>query len=342
MTLVATVQDLLGRSLGDLRISVTDRCNFRCRYCMPRETFGPGFRFLPRAEILTFEEITRAAEAAAQLGVTKLRITGGEPLLRRELAALVQQLASIPGIDDLAMTTNGALLARSVEALAQAGLQRVTVSLDSVDPDVFRLMNGVGLPLEPVLEGIDAAVRAGLAPVKLNAVIRRGLNEDGILALAEYARAGGHILRLIEYMDVGETHGWRMEEVMPSREVISLISSTWPLDPVASKARSDVAQRYRYRDGQGELGVISSVTEPFCGDCSRLRLTADGKLHTCLFARQGYDLREVLRAGADREELVDALRGVWRVRSDRYSELRSQSASGPAALPKKEMSYLGG
>jgi cyclic pyranopterin phosphate synthase len=342
MTLVATVQDLLGRSLGDLRISVTDRCNFRCRYCMPRETFGPGFRFLPRAEILTFEEITRAAEAAAQLGVTKLRITGGEPLLRRELAALVQQLASIPGIDDLAMTTNGALLARSVEALAQAGLQRVTVSLDSVDPDVFRLMNGVGLPLEPVLEGIDAAVRAGLGPVKLNAVIRRGLNEDGILALAEYARAGGHILRLIEYMDVGETHGWRMEEVMPSREVISLISSTWPLDPVASKARSDVAQRYRYRDGQGELGVISSVTEPFCGDCSRLRLTADGKLHTCLFARQGYDLREVLRAGADREELVDALRGVWRVRSDRYSELRSQSASGPAALPKKEMSYLGG
>jgi len=342
MNFVAPVQDLLGRSLGDLRISVTDRCNFRCRYCMPRETFGPGFRFLPRSEILTFEEITRVADAAASLGVTKLRITGGEPLLRRELAALVQQLASIPGIDDLAMTTNGALLARSVEELAQAGLHRVTVSLDSVDPDVFRLMNGVGLPVEPVLAGIVATVRAGLGPVKLNAVIRRGLNEDGILALAEYARAGGHILRLIEYMDVGETHGWRMEEVMPSREVISLISSAWPLDPVASKAPSDVARRYRYRDGQGEVGVISSVTAPFCGDCSRLRLTADGKLHTCLFSRQGYDIREVLRAGADREELVEALRRVWRLRSDRYSELRSQPIAGPASPPKKEMSYLGG
>jgi cyclic pyranopterin phosphate synthase len=342
MNPVTPTQDLLGRPLRDLRVSVTDRCNFRCRYCMPKETFGPGFRFLPRAEILAFEEITRVVEAASSLGVTKVRLTGGEPLLRRDLPALVGMLAALPGVSDLAMTTNGALLARWAEELAQAGLQRVTVSLDSVDPEVFRLMNGVGLPIEPVLEGIEAAVQAGLGPIKLNAVIRRGLNEGGILELANYARDHGHVLRLIEYMDVGESHGWKMEEVVPSAEVLALIGTSWPLERAEPHHSADVAQRYRYRDGAGEVGVISSVTAPFCGDCSRLRLTADGRLHTCLFARQGHDLRPRLRAGVDREELIEELRGLWAARADRYSELRASQTQRPAALGKPEMSYLGG
>jgi len=339
---VTPTRDLLGRPLRDLRVSVTDRCNFRCGYCMPKETFGPGFRFLPRAEILTFEEITRVVEAATALGVNKVRLTGGEPLLRRDLPALVRMLAELPEITDLAMTTNGALLAKVAQELAAAGLQRVTVSLDSVDPEVFRLMNGVGLPIEPVLEGIESAVQAGLGPIKLNAVIRRGLNEDGVLELAGYAREHGHILRLIEYMDVGESHGWKMEEVVPSAELLARIGATWSLEPAEAAHPADVAQRYRYLDGAGEIGVISSVTSPFCGSCTRLRLTADGKLHTCLFARLGHDLRPQLRASADREALLEEMRGVWGRRTDRYSELRSGLTLRPATVGKPEMSYLGG
>ncbi|HUY09810.1 MAG TPA: GTP 3',8-cyclase MoaA [Candidatus Dormibacteraeota bacterium] len=342
MRSVIPTRDLLGRELRDLRVSVTDRCNFRCRYCMPKETFGPGFRFLPRSEILTFEEITRVVEAATWLGVTKVRLTGGEPLLRRDLPTLVDMLSQLPRVADLAMTTNGFLLARSARALAAAGLQRVTVSLDSIDPQVFRLMNGVDLAIEPVLEGIQAAAEAGLGPIKLNAVIRRGLNEDGILELAAFARKHGYVLRLIEYMDVGESHGWRMEEVLPSSEVLALIGAEWPLEAVESGHPGDVAQGYRYLDGGGEIGVISSVTEPFCGACSRLRLTADGKLHTCLFARLGHDLRPRLRQGADREALIAELRAIWGVRADRYSELRSSQTRQPAAVGKPEMSYLGG
>lgn len=339
---MTSTRDRLGRPLSDLRISVTDRCNFRCRYCMPKETFGPGFQFLPRSEILTFEEITRVVEAATALGVSKVRLTGGEPLLRRNLPTLVEMLASLPGIADLAMTTNGALLARWAQPLAAAGLQRVTVSLDSVDPQVFRLMNGVGLPIEPVLEGIEAAVAAGLGPIKLNAVIRRGLNEEGVLELAAFARQHGSILRLIEYMDVGESHGWRMEEVVPSSELLALIGAKWPLAAEQARNPADVAQRYRYRDGGGEIGVISSVTAPFCGACARLRLTADGKLHTCLFARQGHDLRSQLRQGADRQALIEELGVIWGNRSDRYSELRSSQTKNPAVVGKPEMSYLGG
>ncbi|MGC1185690.1 MAG: GTP 3',8-cyclase MoaA [Candidatus Dormiibacterota bacterium] len=335
-------RDLLGRQLGDLRVSVTDRCNFRCGYCMPKEVFGKGFRFLPRAEILTFEEIVRVVEAATLLGVRKVRLTGGEPLLRRDLPVLVGMLADLPGVEDLALTSNGALLAKSAQRLAQAGLGRVTVSLDSIDPDTFRLMNGLGVPIEVVLEGIAAAVRAGLGPIKLNAVVRRGINEAGVLPLAEYAREHGHLLRLIEYMDVGESHGWRMDEVVPSRELLELIGSRWPLEPLAAGDAAAVAQRYRYLDGAGEIGVISSVTEPFCGDCSRLRLTADGKLHTCLFARLGHDLRPSLRAGVDRDALIEEMRAVWGLRVDRYSELRSGSVPQTQAVGKPEMSYLGG
>ena len=342
MKLMPVTQDLLGRGLRDLRVSVTDRCNFRCRYCMPASTFGPGFRFLPRAEILDFEEITTVVEAATALGVTKVRVTGGEPLLRRDLPVLVRMLAALPGVSDIAMTTNGVLLARWAQKLADAGLDRVTVSLDSVDPDVFRLMNGVGLPVETVLAGIDAAVRAGFGPIKLNAVIRRGLNDAGIVELAGYARDHGHTLRLIEYMDVGESHGWKMAEVVPSAEVIAMIGDTWPIEPVDADHPSEVAQKYRYSDGAGEFGVISSVTAPFCRDCSRLRLTADGKLHTCLFAREGHDLRPQLRGGASREELIQELRRIWTRRSDRYSELRSGAGAGDAAEAKPEMSYLGG
>jgi cyclic pyranopterin phosphate synthase len=342
MKSMPVTQDLLRRRLRDLRVSVTDRCNFRCRYCMPASIFGPGFRFLPRAEILDFEEITRVVEAATALGVTKVRLTGGEPLLRRDLPLLVRMLASLEGVSDIALTTNGVLLATWAQRLADAGLQRVTVSLDSVDPDVFRLMNGVGVPIETVLEGIEAAVRAGLGPIKLNAVIRRGLNDAGIVALAAYARDRGHTLRLIEYMDVGESHGWKMEEVVPSAEVIAMIADTWAIEPADAKHPSDVARRYRYSDGAGEFGVISSVTAPFCRDCSRLRLTADGRLHTCLFARDGHDLRPQLRAGATREELIQELGRIWTGRSDRYSELRSGAGPGDAAVAKPEMSYLGG
>ncbi|MGH7698743.1 MAG: GTP 3',8-cyclase MoaA, partial [Candidatus Dormibacteria bacterium] len=335
-------KDRLGRPLTDLRVSVTDRCNFRCRYCMPSEIFGPGFRFLSRAEILSFEEIAEVVEVATELGVTKVRLTGGEPLLRRQLPALVEQLVALPAVRDLAMTTNGALLGRWAQPLAQAGLHRVTVSLDSVDPEVFQQMNGVGVGLDQVLAGIEAAVAAGLGPVKLNAVVRRGLNDDGILDLAAYARDQGHNLRLIEYMDVGESHGWRMEEVVPGRELLATISGRWPLEPVAAARGSEVASRYRYLDGGGELGLITSVTQPFCGSCSRLRLTADGRLHTCLFSSGGHDLRSLLRGGQGHAALRAELERIWVAREDRYSELRAGRTVAGQRLPKPEMSYLGG
>ena len=330
--------DRLGRPVRDLRISVTDRCNFRCVYCMPKEVFGRDYHFLPRTELLTFEEIERIARAFVAQGVEKIRITGGEPLVRRELERLVAKLAGV-GPLDLTLTTNGALLAPKARALAEAGLTRVTVSLDSLDDATFRAMNDVDFPVDRVLDGIEAAAAAGLAPVKVNVVVKRGLNEDGIVELARHFRGSGHVLRFIEYMDVGHTNGWRLDDVVPAAEIVRRIGEEFPLEPVEPGYRGEVAQRYRYLDGAGEVGVIASVTQPFCGDCTRARLSADGKLYTCLFAVRGHDLRALVRGGASDEELAAAIAGVWRVRDDRYSELRSAETAG---LEKVEMSYIGG
>ena len=338
---MAEVTDRLHRPLRDLRVSVTDRCNFRCSYCMPMAVFGPGFKFLPRSEVLTFEEITRVVRVAVELGVRKVRLTGGEPLLRRDLPGLIAQLAAIPGVEDLAMTTNGALLARCAGELAAAGLHRVTVSLDSVDPETFRIMNGVGVELDQVISGVEAAAAAGLGPVKLNAVVRRGLNDGGVLALAEFARGRGHTLRLIEYMDVGESHGWQLAEVVPAGELVGAIGRRWPLEELPPSYPGEVASRYRYRDGRGELGLVTSVTAPFCQGCTRLRLSADGRLHTCLFSRGGLDLRPVLRAGDDQQAVKQVVSSLWLDRRDRYSEERGELGSG-AGSAKVEMSYLGG
>jgi len=329
--------DTLGRPLRDLRISVTDRCNFRCVYCMPKEVFGRDHRFLPRRELLTFEEIERAASVFVALGVHKLRITGGEPLLRRDLEILIGRLAALGDLD-VTLTTNGALLASKAEALAQAGLSRVTVSLDSLDDEVFRAMNDVDFPVARVLAGIDAAAGAGL-PVKVNVVVKRGLNEGSVLEIARRFRGTGHAVRFIEFMDVGATNGWRMDDVVPAAEIVATIGAEFPLEPVEAAYRGEVAQRYRYRDGAGEVGVIASVTQPFCGDCTRARLSADGKVYTCLFAVRGHDLRAILRSGASDEELDAAIRAIWERRSDRYSELRAEETS---SLRKVEMSYIGG
>jgi GTP 3',8-cyclase len=333
------VGDRLGRPLRDLRVSVTDRCNFRCPYCMPKEIFGRDHAFLPRAEILSFEEITRVVGAAATLGVTKVRLTGGEPLVRRDLERLVAMLAAVEGISDLALTTNGTLLAAKARALHEAGLQRVTVSLDSLDEEVFRAMNDMGVPLARVLEGIAAARKAGFSPVKLNTVVKRGVNDHGRVELARFARANGVVVRFIEYMDVGTTNGWRMEDVVPAAEVIGRIDAELPLEPVGPNYRGEVAHRYRFRDGQGEIGVIASVTQPFCRDCTRARLSTDGKLYTCLFAGAGHDLRALLRQGTNDDELRAALTRIWRGRGDRYSELR---ATPSPATDRIEMSYIGG
>ncbi|HEY8490209.1 MAG TPA: GTP 3',8-cyclase MoaA [Dehalococcoidia bacterium] len=330
--------DRLGRPLRDLRVSVTDRCNFRCRYCMPREVFGPGYAFLPRSEVLTFEEIARLARIFVSLGVRKVRLTGGEPLLRAELPTLVRMLAEIPGLD-IALTTNGSLLASLARPLAEAGLKRVTVSLDSLDDAVFRAMNDVDVPVARVLEGIEAAAAAGLRPVKVNAVVRRGMNDHTLVDLARFMKERGHILRFIEYMDVGTANGWRLDDVVPGAEIVRRIGEVLPLEPAEPNYRGEVARRYRYRDGSGEIGVITSVTQPFCGDCTRARLSADGKLYTCLFAAAGTDLRGPLRAGAGDGEIAALLRRVWSARADRYSELRSEAT---ALLPKVEMSYIGG
>ena len=330
--------DKLGRPVRDLRISVTDRCNFRCVYCMPKEVFGRDYPFLPRTELLTFEEIERLARTFAGLGVEKIRITGGEPLVRRDLETLVGMLAQIDGLD-LTLTTNGALLAQKAQALSDAGLKRITISLDSLDDEVFRAMNDVDFPVGRVLDGIDAALAAGLEPVKVNVVVKRGLNEDGILPMARHFRGTGVVLRFIEYMDVGHTNGWRLDDVVPAAEIVAAIGAELPLEPVEPAYRGEVANRWRYVDGSGEVGVISSVTQPFCGDCTRARLSADGKVYTCLFAVQGHDLRALLRDGASDEELSAAIAAVWRARTDRYSELRSAAT---VDLPKVEMSYIGG
>ena len=333
-----TTLDTLGRPLRDLRISVTDRCNFRCVYCMPAEVFGRDYRFLERRELLTFEELERLARAFVAHGVEKIRITGGEPLIRRDVERLVELLAGIPGLD-LTLTTNGALLAQKAGLLGDAGLRRITVSLDSLDDEVFRAMNDVDFPVARVLDGIAAAAEAGLAPIKVNMVVRRGINEGSIVPMARWARAEGHILRFIEYMDVGHSNGWRLDEVVPAAEVVAAIAADMPLAPLAPNYPGEVADRWRYVDGSGEVGVIASVTAPFCGACTRARISADGQLYTCLFAVKGTDLRALLRNGAQDDDLRAAIRAVWRVRTDRYSELRSAAT---ADLPKVEMFAIGG
>ncbi len=331
--------DALGRPLRDLRISVTDRCNFRCTYCMPRDVFGHDYRFLERSQLLDFEEITRVAQAAVRLGVRKLRLTGGEPLLRRDLERLVAMLAALDA--EVTLTTNASLLVQKAPLLKEAGLRRLTVSLDALDDETFRAMNDVALPVQRVLDGIEAAHGAGL-PVKVNCVVKRGVNDDQIVPLARYFRGTGHTLRFIEYMDVGATNGWRMADVVPAAEIVSAIEAAFPLEAVEAGYLGEVARRYRYRDGAGEVGVIASVTQPFCGDCTRLRLSAEGKLYTCLFARRGNDLRELIRSGASDEEIEARLADIWSVRHDRYSELRTAETTRADAPPKVEMSYIGG
>jgi cyclic pyranopterin phosphate synthase len=334
------VVDVRGRPLRDLRISVTDRCNFRCGYCMPRSVFGPGFRFLPASEILSFEEIARLAHAFVALGVRKLRLTGGEPLLRRDLPELIRQLPRGPDIE-LALTTNGSLLASHATELARSGLARVTVSLDALDDATFRRMNDADIPVRSVLDGIDAAADAGL-PVKINAVIRRGINDPGVLDLVRHFKGSGHVLRLIEFMDVGTTNGWNRAEVVSARELLARIDAAFPLERIAPLHPGEVARRYRFRDGDGELGIIASVTEPFCGDCSRGRLSAQGMFYTCLFASAGQDLRALLRGGVSDEELRAHLTGLWQRRTDAYSELRERPPLQLGKRPKIEMSYIGG
>jgi GTP 3',8-cyclase len=333
-----TLLDTLARPLHDLRISVTDRCNFRCVYCMPKEIYGRGYQFLPKDQLLTFEELARLAAIFARLGTKKIRLTGGEPLVRRGLDALVQMLAKIPDLD-LTLTTNGSLLAEQAAALAAAGLKRVTVSLDSLDDTVFKSMNDVEFPVARVLAGIEAAVAAGLEPVKINMVVRRGLNEQSILPMARYFREKGHILRFIEYMDVGHTNGWRLEDVVSAREIVRIIDAELPLLSADANYRGEVAERWRYADGSGEIGVIASVTQPFCADCTRARLSADGGLYTCLFATAGRDLRGLLRSGATDDDIRAAIETTWVERADRYSEQRSSETAG---LHKIEMSFIGG
>ena len=335
-----TVRDTLARPLRDLRISVTDRCNFRCTYCMPREVFGHGYQFLDRSELLTFEEVTRVARVFVRGGVEKLRVTGGEPLLRRDIETLIGMLDGLreDGLRDLTLTTNGSMLTRKADGLRAAGLDRITVSLDSLDDEVFQRMNDVRFPVQRVLDGIDAAAAAGL-PVKVNMVVQRGVNDDSIADMAERFRGTGTILRFIEYMDVGTSNGWQLEDVVPAAEIVAHLAERWPVEPVEPNYPGEVASRYRYADGLGEIGVIASVTQPFCGGCTRARLSAEGELFTCLFAAHGTDLRAPLREGADDEALHALIGGVWGRRADRYSELRTAET---ARRPKVEMSHIGG
>jgi cyclic pyranopterin phosphate synthase len=334
-----TISDDLGRPLRDLRISVTDRCNFRCTYCMPKEVFRRDFHFLPARELLSFEEITRLARAFIRLGVEKIRITGGEPLVRRDVETLVGMIAALPGLQDLTLTTNGSLLDRKAHALRQAGLQRISVSLDSLDDAVFKAMNDVDFPVARVLDGIEAAHTAGLHPIKINVVVKRGMNDHTLVELARHFRGTGYILRFIEYMDVGTTNGWRLADVVPAAEIVATISAIFPLEPIEPNYVGEVAHRYRYIDGAGEIGVIASVTQPFCGDCTRARLSSDGQLYTCLFATAGHDLRSLVRSEATDEEILEQLERIWRRREDRYSELRTALTPG---LSKVEMSRIGG
>ena len=341
------ITDLFGRPLRDLRISVTDRCNFRCPYCMPAEIFGEAYQFLPKDEILTFEEIARLSQVFAGLGVNKLRITGGEPLLRVDLPNLIGLLAGIDGVDDVTLTTNGYLLAQQAGALAGAGLGRITVSLDTLDDAIFKAMNGRGFGTRRVLDGIKRAAEAGLSPVKINAVVQKGVNDHTIVALARHFKGSGHIVRFIEYMDVGNRNGWRLDEVVSAAEIVGQIDAELPLEPAEPNYVGEVARRWRYRDGAGEIGVIASVTQPFCADCTRARLATDGRLYTCLFAAEGVDLRGPLREGASDAELRGIIAGVWGKRRDRYSEERADitaaaSAEGSALRPKVEMYQIGG
>jgi GTP 3',8-cyclase len=335
---VGLLADTHGRALRDLRISVTDRCNFRCVYCMPKDVFGHDYPFLPHSELLTFEEITRLARIFKGHGIEKIRLTGGEPLLRKHLERLIAMLADIGGLD-LTLTTNAAALTAKARDLKAAGLNRITVSLDALDDGVFRAMNDVDFPVARVLEGIDAAGEAGLAPVKINMVVKRGVNEREILPMARRFRGSGHILRFIEYMDVGHTNGWRMDDVVPSAEVIRMIGCEMPLEPIDANYAGEVAERWSYVGGGGEIGVISSVTQAFCRDCTRARLATDGKLYTCLFATTGYDLRALLRGASSDAEIGNYIAAIWLQRGDRYSEIRSENT---VALPKIEMSYIGG
>jgi cyclic pyranopterin phosphate synthase len=325
--------------MRDLRISVTDRCNFRCTYCMPKEVFGRDYAFLPQDQLLSFEEIERISRAFVDLGVRKIRLTGGEPLMRRDLESLIAKLAAIPGAEDIALTTNGSFPLARIASLKEAGLKRMTVSLDALDDETFMGMNDVDFPVANVLEWIEASAAAGLNPVKVNMVVKGGVNEHAILPMARYFREHGHILRFIEYMDVGSSNGWRLDDVISAREIRDRIHAEIPIEPVEANYRGEVAERYRYSDGSGEIGIISSVSQPFCGACSRARLSADGRLFTCLFAINGADLRGLMRGGASDEELRAAISGVWQKREDRYSELRSAQTKD---LPKVEMSYIGG
>ena len=344
------LSDRLGRPLHDLRISVTDRCNFRCSYCMPKDVFDRDYRFLPQSSLLSFEEITRAARLFVAHGVSKLRLTGGEPLLRKHLEVLVGQLATLrtPGGQplDITLTTNGSLLERKAQALRDAGLKRVTVSLDALDDAIFRRMNDVDFPVADVLRGIEAAQRAGLAPIKINMVVKRGTNDHEIVPLARHVRehcGPGVVLRFIEYMDVGATNGWRMDEVLPSSEVVQRLSAIFPLEPLEPSAAGETAQRWRYLDGSGEIGVISSVTQAFCKDCNRARLSTEGKLFLCLFASRGHDLRALLRGGYSDEQIAGAIGLIWGGREDRYSELRGARAAEPGSGERRvEMHYIGG
>ena len=332
--------DKFGRPFRDLRISITDRCNFRCPYCMPEEIYGDRYEFLPRADLLTFEEITRLAGIMAGLGAVKVRVTGGEPLVRSQVERLIEQMAGVEGVRDLAMTTNAYLLAPKAQILKDAGLQRLTVSLDSLDEDVFAKMNGRGFGPQRVLEGIEAAEKAELTPIKINAVVQKGVNDHTIVDLARHFKGTGHIVRFIEYMDVGTLNGWKLDDVVPAEEMVSMIHAEMPLEPVEGSYRGEVANRYRYRDGSGEIGIIASVTKPFCGDCTRLRLSPDGTIYTCLFASVGMDLRGPLRGGASDAELAELVAGRWGVRDDRYSEVRASMTERPRE--KVEMYHIGG
>ena len=332
------VTDRLNRPLRDLRISVTDRCNFRCVYCMPKEVFGPGYKFMRRSELLSFEEIHRLATVFVANGVRKIRLTGGEPLLRERVELLVEQLAGLGSID-LTMTTNGSLLAKKARALRDAGLMRLTVSLDAIDDATFRAMNAVDFAVKDVLDGIDAASSAGFGPIKINMVVKRGVNDHAILPMARHFKGSGHVLRFIEYMDVGASNGWRMEEVVSASEILAMINEAFALEPVAGNVPGEVVKRWRYRDGSGEIGVIASVTQAFCHDCNRLRLSTDGKIFTCLFASQGHDLRDLLRSDATDDVIATRVAGIWQAREDRYSEMRTAATAG---IKKIEMSYIGG
>ena len=338
--MMADLKDKFGRSMKDLRVSVTDRCNFRCPYCMPKEVYGERYQFLPRSQILTFEEIARVVRVFVGLGVNKVRLTGGEPLVRQGLEKLVAMLSTIDGIEDLTLTTNGYLLAQKAQALRDAGLRRVTVSLDSLNDEIFRQMNGKGYSIDRVLKGIEKAKEVGLGPIKINAVVQKAVNDHTIVDLARYFKGTDHIVRFIEYMDVGNLNGWRWDEVVPAEEVVRRFNAEMPIEPIDKNYRGEVAERYRYLDGDGEIGVIASVSKPFCGDCTRARLSTDGRLYTCLFASVGTDLRGPIRDGASDEELNNIITGVWNRRVDRYSEERA-SMSGPT--PQKiEMYQIGG